>query len=400
MRNSRAADIASNDKQKTDVGFRSAELKAFGDSRRLTYSGDLQRGRLSPFRQSRAREMDFRDYKNSDIGCRSAELKVVQNNLISESRRLTYSGDLQRGESSPFRNPRASSISPYRNQSSQSPFRKAAFLGVPQEESVKAAKNILSVYSKSSNKFQDTSSNHRNKQGPLLMSPAVEKTLYVDTVNNAETLYSNSRSFDNKAQMNSAGEDFAHLLVLAREMQEASAESVFQDIKCLNNVEKKSILATKGLVSVDGNKSSLFGDSELGLGQEAKSLAPKGNPNKNSDLIPKEDLEDVNSSLVPSPLPPPLPKSPSESWLWRTIPSIPLRNSFLKSRSKTPESKTSSTNTKWETIVKTSNLHHDHSMYSEVISPTTFVIFLSFITKLKNLTLFACSFTGISRSYF
>lgn len=364
--------MASNDKQKTDIRFRSGELKVVGDSRRLTYSGDLQRGRLSPFRQSRAAEMDINDKKKSDIGYRSAELKVVENKLISESRRLTYSGDLQRGGSSPFRNPRAASISPYRNQSSLSPFRRETFLGIPNDESVKAAKNMLSVYNKGSNKFQETS---RNKQGSLPMSPAVEKTVYVDTVNKAETLYTNSSSFDNKAELNPADDDFAHLLVLARGMEKASAESVFQDIKCQNNVEKASTLEAKGLVSIDDKQSCRKAES-----LDSSELAAKGNSDKNSDLIPREDLGDVNSSLVPSPLPPPLPKSPSESWLWRTIPSIPLKNSFFgaKGKAKMPEPKSSSISTKWETIVKTTNLHQDHSRFSEVIFSSIFVNLLSF----------------------
>lgn len=359
FRSSRPAEMASNDKRKTDIRFRSGELKVVGDSRHLTYSGDLQRGRLSPFRQSRAAEMDINDKKKSDIRYRSAELKVVENKLISESRRLTFSGDLQRGGSSPFRNPRAASISPYRNQSSLSPFRRETFLGIPNDESVKAAKNMLSVYNKGSNKFQETS---RNKQGSLPMSPAVEKTVYVDTVNNAETLYTNSSSFDNKADLNSADDDFAHLLVLARGMEKASAKSVFQDIKCQNNVEKASTLEAKGLVSIDDKQSCREAES-----LDSSELAAKGNSDKNSDLIPREDLGDVNSSLVPSPLPPPLPKSPSESWLWRTIPSIPLKNSFFgaKGKAKMPEPKSSSISTKWETIVKTTNLHQDHSRYSE-----------------------------------
>ncbi|KAG8385435.1 hypothetical protein BUALT_Bualt03G0045000 [Buddleja alternifolia] len=84
------------------------------------------------------------------------------------------------------------------------------------------------------------------------------------------------------------------------------------------------------------------------------------------------------SELVPydppmkSPLPPPLPKSPSESWLWRTM---PLGNPFSQSRSTSPLRSRkqgqigSITETKWETIVKTSNLRPDHVRYSEELIP-------------------------------
>lgn len=70
---------------------------------------------------------------------------------------------------------------------------------------------------------------------------------------------------------------------------------------------------------------------------------------------------------------PPLPKSPSESWLKRTLPTISSRNlpsrSSLAMRMHTSNqgSKTTSLDSKWETIVKTSNVHLGHLRISEVI---------------------------------
>ncbi|XP_050384623.1 uncharacterized protein LOC126801196 isoform X2 [Argentina anserina] len=67
------------------------------------------------------------------------------------------------------------------------------------------------------------------------------------------------------------------------------------------------------------------------------------------------------------PLGPPLPKSPSESWLKRTLPTISSRHSSPQSYlgSCSPVFKISSLNPKWETIVKTSNVHHGRSRFSE-----------------------------------
>ncbi|KAM5578339.1 hypothetical protein ABKV19_008582 [Rosa sericea] len=71
------------------------------------------------------------------------------------------------------------------------------------------------------------------------------------------------------------------------------------------------------------------------------------------------------------PLGPPLPKSPSESWLKRTLPTISSRNSSSQSSlgsriyTSSPVSKISSLDPKWETIVKTSNVHHGRSRFSE-----------------------------------
>ncbi|VFQ94291.1 unnamed protein product [Cuscuta campestris] len=63
-----------------------------------------------------------------------------------------------------------------------------------------------------------------------------------------------------------------------------------------------------------------------------------------------------------SPLPPPLPKTPSESWLWRALPSsAPSQN--RRRRSKGGDHKSAAS--KWETIVKSSYSHHDHARYSE-----------------------------------
>ncbi|KAJ7981583.1 DUF688 family protein [Quillaja saponaria] len=71
------------------------------------------------------------------------------------------------------------------------------------------------------------------------------------------------------------------------------------------------------------------------------------------------------------PIAPPLPKSPSESWLKRTLPTISSRNttsrsslaSYIHTRSQT--SKAASFDPKWETIVKSSNVDNGHLRFSE-----------------------------------
>ncbi|KAE8706082.1 CBL-interacting serine/threonine-protein kinase 12-like [Hibiscus syriacus] len=74
-----------------------------------------------------------------------------------------------------------------------------------------------------------------------------------------------------------------------------------------------------------------------------------------------------------APLPPPLPKSPSESWLSHALPAVTSRNSFSKSfngtrfNTKKQEPMIPATGTKWETVVKSSYMHHHHHYvrYSE-----------------------------------
>ncbi|KAK4762218.1 hypothetical protein SAY87_030102 [Trapa incisa] len=75
-------------------------------------------------------------------------------------------------------------------------------------------------------------------------------------------------------------------------------------------------------------------------------------------------------------LPPPLPKTPSDSWLSRTLHSV---SSQSPSSSEAPSgtkivlnraiaSKSPPAETKWETIVRTSNIHHEHLRFSKVVS--------------------------------
>ncbi|XP_010494738.1 PREDICTED: uncharacterized protein LOC104771827 [Camelina sativa] len=66
---------------------------------------------------------------------------------------------------------------------------------------------------------------------------------------------------------------------------------------------------------------------------------------------------------------PPLPKTPSESWLCRTVPRSSAASSVVSGQAarfrKKMEEKTNSQSIKWETIVKRSYKHHDHVRYSE-----------------------------------
>lgn len=83
---------------------------------------------------------------------------------------------------------------------------------------------------------------------------------------------------------------------------------------------------------------------------------------------------------------PPLPKTPSESWLCRTLPRSSAASvvsgqfSVIVSGEATGfkkmEQKTNSQSIKWETIVKTSYKHHDHVRYSQVCYEHIFLFFL------------------------
>lgn len=299
----------------------------------------------------------------------SGELyKVADNRRVSNQ--LPGYRDLYRPDGlSPHRNSRSGAISPYRNVAPRSPFNEGTrFLGVPRE------------VEKTSGYIQDTPRKSTGKIFSDSQGDVDEKTVYVDSVNNVEIPSSELASSKPK-NVTSSDENLKNLIKSLRVVENRDAKSCTQHVKGQNVIDvgrkfnpESLALAEKVLASTtcvsklrgltvkkDASKlnpdfNQQFGSSELAI------VHTNGNITTGSEDSLKPDDEsncDVTSS---QPLPPPLPKSPSESWLWRTLPSIPLQNP-QKQRSNATK-----TATKWETIVKSSNLHHDHTRYSEVTS--------------------------------
>ncbi|KAJ9136031.1 hypothetical protein P3X46_033145 [Hevea brasiliensis] len=326
--------------------------------------------------------------QNLDNEIRSPKLVGVENKLSCGSNRFSYTSDRQMiSRTSPFR--RSGGISPYRNQAPQSPFRGGGFLGIPKElEDLKA--NKLNFYSKVYSKSQELVSYHGIRRGSCPVTPPVEKTLYVDTVNVAGLLCSNSASSEvNKRGFVDSGEKDLKSLLNSREIQETAAiESFSEDTKRLNlpggmgKLEHKCLESGEADLYLLSDRSSHKGkaDRSENLSQESKALVcasttSEGNLNIDSNQISNIDSQNAKTNLVQTPLPPLLPKTPSESWLWRTLPSISSQNlpwhlhQGTSFQSKQEDPKTSSTSSKWENIVKSSYLHSDHVRYSEELFP-------------------------------
>lgn len=331
-------------------------------------------------------------YKHqSESGVRSPRLLGIENKMTSGSNRFACMSDQQMASrSSPFRR----GISPYRNERPQSPFRGGGFLGVPKEaENMRTSK--LNLYGRASSKSQEFLPYQSFNRGSGSLSPAVEKTLYVDTVNFAKRSCSNLSSSDTLGQRESEGKHF-HTSMESRGIERtASFDSSLKHSRCLNTAKNDNIKETEVSGLIGANKSSCSEILHAGgqadptkcfrldgeLSQECKSLVcinVTTDENLNSSSAQKLEVVDpgyINNDSEQSPLPPPLPKKPSESWLWRTLPSVSARNSFSHSNGgtrfnpKKQDTKTPLTNAKWETIVKTSYAHHDHRRYSEVMSP-------------------------------
>ncbi|KAL4289998.1 hypothetical protein GQ457_14G009180 [Hibiscus cannabinus] len=291
-----------------------------------------------------------------DTAFQPSRLPEIGKELICVSNQFSSSNEQQMVNRSPSKGlPGSGRISPYRRERPQSPFRGGGFLGLPKEaEKYKA--NMMVKYTRSNNNSRELVPYQSTGEGSDSPSPAVERTLYVDTVNFAEM--SSSNSSDTK--------------VLE---QPAAMESSLQDIKCLNVLDGKG--ASQYDIAVKSGRSSFRDKPDPrqngGLDHVFKSLEPTkviadGNMSHTDDDDDSKAADEASAGSDYSPLPLPLPKTPSESWLCRALPS---RKSSLPSyngtrfKPKKQEPEAPATDAKWETIVKTSYLHHDHVRYSE-----------------------------------
>lgn len=310
--------------------------------------------------------------QKSEAAVGSPKLPEVKDKWMGESKHFPSSTDPQmRGRSSPFRHSRAAS--PFRNEASQSPYRKQSLV-VPKEV------DIISK-SKEDTDFHDTSSIQATKHGVDMATTLIEKTLYIDTASVAEAnspFNSTHLDGEKKSDRPSGKNETAFE---TRVMEESTiVEPSFLEIKCLTLVEEgrleREAAESKSQYAIDDGpnvgtglyKEDHTGYANLGTADE------EDYSKANYQLVKVEDPASAIVTSVISSQPPPLPKSPSESWLWRTLPSVSskkllagsnLGNKFYQK----PQSPRTSVSTKWETIVKSSNLRHDHVRYSEELIP-------------------------------
>nr|KYP40095.1 hypothetical protein KK1_038577 [Cajanus cajan] len=253
----------------------------------------------------------------------SPDKQDVRKKWTSESSRYTYSGELRHiGRLSPFRRSRASAagISPFRSKP-QPLFPGAKLLGDSKQVDNNHSGKLKFPSSRGHASFQEVLSQGAKKSSSS-RSLTTEKTLYIDTASTVKLSCSSSRSLEIKQES----------------MSLQLVPSSFDKDEDINN---------KQIVVVD------------------------------------DDSGKVSTEYVLHPLAPPLPKSPSESWLCRALPLVSSKNSFphsnqgTYSQAKRQGFSRASSYTKWETIVKASNLNHDHVSCSKVTSliPLAFLFF-------------------------
>ncbi|KAL3519998.1 hypothetical protein ACH5RR_018147 [Cinchona calisaya] len=328
---------------------------------RKAYSGPLDK-----------KACDANNKRRFHSGVLSRELHQVENKQ-SESRQFAYTS-YKAGGLSPCRPLRSGGISPYRNASPQSPFSKGVkFLGLPKEADNVTTEKYSSLYRKCSN-LLDAAPPRIYKQETVSLNEVVEKTLYIDSITSVN-LKADLAS-PKAGNVSSPGNNLKNSAESKRMEENSPAKPGNQEVNLLDVMKEPTkldlipsllvhdVLPSSRSISKLGGLADRMEDLPLvkSFSEDAKSV------DGNEQL---ESQTDTNAVTLQSPLNPPLPKSPSESWLWRTLPSVHLRIPFSHSHlgkhfhTKKADQKASAAGTKWETIVKTSHLCHDHSHFSE-----------------------------------
>ncbi|CAL0301319.1 unnamed protein product [Lupinus luteus] len=302
----------------------------------------------------------------------SPDMLEGRKNWTREPNRFTNSGELLSGRLSPFRRSRAAAagVSPCRSKP-QSPFRGA-----------RLSDESKDVHNNQSYKLKFHSTELGNikkvlsqgaKRSAYSGSLTIEKTLYIDTASTIKQPASNLSSADNKRRVDNAVVD----LDRRRGKESSSTLESFQDINYIHALEEKDTLDSEVLSSIDAN--SIFSSMLHLKAKEDTYEGLKIDQDINQEHVAGTFNEDSNINnqqivLAENPLTLPLPKSPSESWLWRALPLVSLKNSFLhsnqgnQSQTKRHDSNTTSRHVNWETMVKTSNLHRDHVRHSQELT--------------------------------
>ncbi|GAU39867.1 hypothetical protein TSUD_69150 [Trifolium subterraneum] len=186
-------------------------------------------------------------------------------------------------------------------------------------------------------------------------------------------------SFRSKSQSQAENNQFRKLK-FPSQGHESFQEVQSQGAKRSSNSRNLSMEKTLYIDTASSKAERIITDQEIN--QESMSLQlvqssfDKDTKINNKQIVLVDDgSEKTDAKCVRHLLSPPLPKSPSESWLCRALPLVSLKNSSAySSRGMQSHSakrlgySRASSYSKWETIVKTSNLNHDHEFYSQELT--------------------------------
>lgn len=389
---------------------------------------------------------------------RTAKLHEEKIEIKSISNQTTYKSDGGKpDESSLRRRLQGNCLSSSQNESSQPLQGEKGFLGFS-EKAKNSMVNRPDLRGKDQKIFRELLAQESTEWESGSMSPVVEKTLYIDSMQTVKSRNSNSSSSDMKSLADYLEDDF----VKSSELEKGPAvDSSVQDLKHLSIVDEKARVRPENSESDDAcflscsdrssrdiqmemvNDSKQDEDLTLNSTQSKCSKAvdtkrfdselqqplnpgdsegthsrdymalktPKAADNGRISIENRQptrtctqessggliqdsvtfssskagnviDLENHQPKRLGNkggsdgksqhlPIGPPLPKSPSESWLKRALPTVSAKNSASRSclamnaNARNLVSKTSSPDSNWETIVKSSVIPRGRSRFSE-----------------------------------
>ncbi|XP_022870723.1 uncharacterized protein LOC111389968 isoform X2 [Olea europaea var. sylvestris] len=197
----------------------------------------------------------------------------------------------------------------------------------------------------------------------------VEKTLYVDTIQQVESPRTRfCLSHKQVERMPAAGDKDYEVITKSEDQHNLHTADKgakllpnaqkFSDFVVVSSINKSNLKEGMGTTKAFGHDHDVYRNSDTPIYIEVNEK--KTTESLRQQPQESEKLENSHQSHLPFPVPPPLPKSPSDSWLFRTLPSMSTKNSFLRSYVGTatnPQNqglKAQTCDPKWETMVKTS----------------------------------------------
>ncbi|CAN4103226.1 unnamed protein product [Withania somnifera] len=235
-----------------------------------------------------------------------------------------------------------------------------------------------SLQKDSSDHFQELFDYQNDSSEADLAAPLAEKTLHVDIVYKMESLIMKSCSPTAERPLNLHDED-QDILKKTTEQKPSVDSSLVYFAKPVDGRASKPNIQ-KDIINPPSSATKFNNGGEM-MAQVASGQAQDHFQDTVASVKPKDDAkrstrkQTVHKEKLPAP--PPLPKSPSDSWLCRTLPSLSTKNPSSRSCFGTGISpnnqscKPLSTDLNWETIVKTTKGHQQHLRYTEEMMALT-----------------------------
>lgn len=322
--------------------------------------------------------VDTSDQRSID-GSQTAELHEEKNDLNVKSNQISLKS--QKSEKSLANG--HGGVSSHYNESPAS-IDQRAFPVIPVEPPDASVDSCTSG-EKGYRSFRDLLADQSPSEEANSASPAVEKTLYVDTVHKGGSP-KKTCSLDRKGP--SIERETTDEIFTSRVEKNLSEDSSLIDHLSiadggdpLKKISRKPLdfnllpLADEPSQKIGKDNRKAFGEDQTLYQDSVDSKitqVPVKQTKTSGKQTPKAEIVvHYHGISAEFPAPPPLPKSPSDSWLCRTLPSMSSKNSSILSHFGTgmnPRNqvcKTQSADPKWETIVKTTKVHHHHLRYSE-----------------------------------